>query len=235
MTKLVSSSMVFLVSCVGQGGFSVGGQSSTGPAAATVPSPGTTTTSSGGPEKDLDADAFYTVSTTVGGQELAITFIPPADLERGESITNNARKSKVEPRPLTKGKEQQWQFHPEGKNEYTIWPKVSDFDDRPSGVLRLYGVDKRFIPTPEFRAGHNRLTVGINNNEPETYWFVVKTGGGFQIRSSFGTAERLNKPNEKERSDLWDEERTLGIDGMALVHVKLGHPQTTWKLTKVGY
>jgi hypothetical protein len=225
-----------MFACVAKGGFSVGGPSAT---QADPASPAPAGDSPAVQPKDLDADAFYTVTTNVRGQELALTFIPPADLERGDPLTNNASRSKVELQPLSRAPAQQWQFHPESiaaKPSYTIWTKVSDFKEQLTGILWLVGTDNRFVPTPAYRAKHNRLTVGPNTPETHAFWVVVRSGSGFQIRSLYGHASEINQPTERERSDKWNEERVLDVaeDG-TLVQAKLGDAHTQWKLTKVGY
>jgi hypothetical protein len=232
---------VLMFACVGQGGFSVGGPSAgqSGPASATSATAGEGPIAGGGETKDFDPDAFYTITTTIKGQELALTFISPPDLERGDPLTNNASRSKVELRPLTKAPAQLWQFNPAGidrKPSYTIWTKVSDFKESLTGILWISRTDNRFVPTPEYRAKHNRLTVGPNTPETHAFWFVVRSGSGFQIRSLYGHASEINQPTERERADKWNEERVLDVmeDG-TLVHMKLAEAHTQWKMTKVGY
>jgi hypothetical protein len=237
--SLVALPSVLMFACVSKGGFSVGGPSAS-PAAAPAPASGESPAANTGQTKDLDADAFYTVTTTVKGQELALTFIPPPDLERGDPLTNNASRSKVELRPLSSAPAQHWQFHPEALGDaqasYTIWTKVSDFKESLTGILWIVGTDNRFVPTAAYRAKHNRLTVGPNTPETHAFWVVVRSGSGFQIRSLYGHASHITGPTERERRDKWNEERVLDVaeDG-TLVHVTLGEAHTQWKLTKVGY
>jgi len=248
--------LLLTVGCAAKGGFSLGGQA--GPASSSSsPSAPAGSAPAGGrsvddvleasrakPVKDFDPDAFYAITTTVNGKQLALTFIPPENLERGESVTNNASKSKVELRPVANDPTQHWQFHLETidpGHSYTIYSKVSDHKEQLTGTLVLSNPDNRFVPTDAYRAKHNRLTVGMSLNETRGYWHVVGVAGGkFQIRSLIGHADRLNKPDERERGEKWNEERVLEVTEEGGV-VRVGHgpvtssPTQAWTMTKVGY
>jgi hypothetical protein len=246
--------LVLAIGCVGKGGFTLGGESTTS-SAAPAPAESSSSSSSGRsvddvvnaarakPVKDFDPDAFYVITTTVKGREYALTFVPPENLERGESITNNASKSKVELRELSNDPTQHWQLNLETIDPghiYSIFSKVSDLKERLTGALVVSNPDHRFTPSDAYRQKHNRLTVGMYLNETRGYWHVVAAGNGkFRIRSLLGHTTNLNKPNEREWPEKWNEERALEViddGGIRVVHGTIAEkPAQHWKVTKVGY
>lgn len=191
-------------------------------------------TVSAAPERAyFEPDAFYAITITIRGQELALTFVPPP----GESLTNSPARSRVELRPLTHEPTQHWQFHREKTtpaHSYTIFTQVSDAKDQLTGILRLSNPDNQFRPHS------NRLTIGPRTHAITALWHVASAGGGmFKIRSLLGHPEHLNKRTERAAPDRWDFERALEItvEGTAFTttHGPVANtPAQLWKITKVG-
>ena len=180
----------------------------------------------------FDRDAFYTITISVTGQELALTFVPPA----GASLTTSPARSRVELRPLSHDPAQRWQFHREQitpRHSYTIFSKVSDAGDQLTGILRLSNPDNQFRPHS------NRLTIGARTQAITAFWHVASAGDGmFKIRSLLGHPEHLNRRTERSAPDRWDHERALEItvEGGAFTatHGPIANtPAQLWKITRV--
>jgi hypothetical protein len=164
----------------------------------------------------LDEHAFYTISTVVDGQELAITFVPPKGPDI-KSVNNNAGKSRVELRSVTNAPDQLWQPHPEGADDTLLYAKIKDEGQENGGVLLVYNVDKRLEDSGDDK--YNRPTVGSHTNETREYWQLESVAGGkFRIKNAVGMSAH---PDEEE----WDAPRALeavkGSQGFKLRNMPL--------------
>jgi len=173
----------------------------------------------------IDDNAFYTISTTVDGEELAVTFVPPEGPDI-KTINNYASKSRVELRKLTREPSQQWQPHDEHP-QYLLFAKLKDEGSEHGGALQIYNFDKRLDDDDK----HNRLTVGNYDNESSQYWHLEPVAGGkYRIKSQLGMSEHPGV-------DDWDAPRALaavkGASGIKMQSVPVrDDPAQYWTLTK---
>ena len=195
---------------------------------------------------DFDPGVFYKITNnSVGGQELALTFILPTgdDLNPG-AMTNYMTKSfvllekykKDEPRQL-------WQFNAQGNEDghgkfYWIYNKYSDSEKQLTGTLRVINTDNQFSEGREYQKKYNRTTVGPAWNEFEGFWVISKVAGGkWRIMSLKGV--HIKKPKEKPYPSTWNESRSLEAYKPASgpVEVRQGKtaniPTQFWTITKV--
>ena len=181
----------------------------------------------------FDPDAFYTITITVTGQELALTFVPPA----GEAVTNSPARSRLELRPLSHEPAQHWRFQRAQitpNHSYTIFTRISDDQDRLTGILRLSNPDNQFRPHS------NRLTIGARTQSITAFWHVASAGQGmFKIRSLLGHPDHLNRQAERAAPDRWDFERALEITAeggtFTPAHGPIADtPAQLWRISKVS-
>jgi hypothetical protein len=205
---------------------SSGGPSSGGTSSESIPSAGSA----------LDEHAFYTISTMVDGEELALTFLPPEGSDI-RTIVNNAGKSKVELRKLTGSQAQRWQPHQEGEQirRTTFFTKLTDPGAEQGGVLEVYHFDKRLDdPSHSDDDKYNRLTVGGNSSATQVFWRMDPVAGGkYRLKSEYGMSEHPEQPGEEE----WDAPRALeavkGATGVRLRNMPIRETATQyWTLTK---
>jgi hypothetical protein len=187
--------------------------------------------------------AFYSITAEVGGQRLALTFIPPEGPDI-TTVSNNASKAKVVLEPANASdKRQMWNFKDEGSNGFKLFAKIKDEGAENGGILRLYKTNGEFSgdDDEEFHAKYNRVTVGIHQDDSEAFWQVVRQPDGtYRFGSDIGVKEHLRKKGDAP-SYGWFEERVLEAwkapDGRVLLRHR--PPSSAagqrWTITKVGY
>jgi len=180
------------------------------------------------PKGKLDEFSFYTISTAVDGEELAITFIPA---EGTRAVTNTASKARVELKKLTKEAGQLWQPHPQGE-DHILYSKVSDAKEDPTGILIVYNPDNRFSDSDAYQEKFNRLSVGPHSNETREYWRLEPVENGkYRIKSALGLSQG---------TEDWSEPRALEAVKAADGTFKLRHAPIRkasaqlWTFTRVG-
>ncbi|CAN5502740.1 hypothetical protein BH10BDE1_BH10BDE1_12590 [soil metagenome] len=197
------------------------------------------------PASEFVEGGFYKITNnSVGGQELALTFIlPTGEGINQEALTNNASKSRIALEKFkVNEKRQLWQFT-DGKvipgHTYIVYTKFSDAEDRLTGALKVINADNAFSEDKKYQEKYNRITVGPHAGESEEYWIVTKvTGGKWQIMNMKG--HEFKKPKESAHPYKWNESRSLEAFKMAdgTVSVRNGKtanvPAQQWTITKVA-
>lgn len=210
-------------------------------APAAAPSAAAAAAAMAAPVAKFEEAALYTITTTVGGAEYALTFIPTDDPE-ARTIINNASKSKVVLQKLTGAPAQQWQPHPGGIEPpgFLLFTRLTDEGNKQlHGVLRLMKPDRRFIDDDNYYDKHNRLSVSTNLPETVSYWYIVKLSNGkYRMMSLLGHPNELNKSGETW-PEKWDQTRWLeAVKSGAQVNLRhreaADTPAQEWTFTKVG-
>src|SRR5262245_15494822 len=163
---------VFLAGCVASlsGSGSLGGSTSKGDVASSTTKQAVTGGDSAKAPPKLDDRGFYTITTIVDGEEVAITFVPP---QGTKVLTNNASKARVEARKVTKEETQLWQPYDSGAGDYVLYTKVMDIGgDHLSGVMAVYRADPRMAEDDAYQDTYNRVSVGPHTNETSEYWKI---------------------------------------------------------------
>lgn len=190
----------------------------------------------------FEARAFYAITTEVGGEKWAITFIVPP----GEKVlTNNASKAKVVLAPYKPGDPSQlWQMKPEtitSGNTYLVYSKVSDQEKALTGIMYVAKLDSEFgdVNDDKYHDTYNRLTVGPHNGGMFELWTILGVGGDkFTIASTVGVKDHLKE--KKPTRYGWYDERRLEAVKTSDGKVKLRHglvsnaPGQIWTFIKAG-
>lgn len=197
-----------------------------------------TTTTTG---RELNPNRFYTITTTVAGEELALTFIVPPGKVYNYLLVNPSE-AKIELKKLTKDSTQIWHFpapYMQGPEDYLIYTKVG-ISKGSGGVMKIVNQDSSYNDNGKY----NRLTVGLAHSEYNENWIIKKLdNGSFRIMSFLAYKSSLNNPNDgvdRYRQDKWNEERSLEaveVDGkVTLQHKRTADtPGQYWKITSTGY
>jgi hypothetical protein len=191
----------------------------------------------------FEGNAFYAISTDVGGQKQVLTFIAPPNA-RADALTTSAGNAKVVlEAPKPKAKNQLWQFdhRPVSPgNIFTIYSKLSDSESRLTGVLQVFECNGDFasMDDEKFHDRYNRLTVGLHSGEQREYWQIIKQSNGkYKITSNYGMKEHL-KTKDDSPNYGWREERVLEAVKTADGKIKIKHvkpsnaPGQLWTITK---
>lgn len=196
----------------------------------------------GGSGASFDPNAFYTISTTVNGQEYLLTFVLPTD---SKVYSNSPRSSKVELRARTGENTQRWRMTVDGsvaeKDLYLIYTRVKDDEtsNEPlAGIMKVVNPDGPSLES-EGDSSSNRLTIGWHQNQMGEYWKLARNDDGtYRMTNDLGQREHLAPPGDGD-PEKWTFEAALEavlVNGKPVLrHRKPSRtPGQAWKIERTG-